>query len=686
MSSKDERNLFRLAAVLYADDNYSISRVQLHKKILENALFELKATDWLNITSVAEFIHESYSLTFTEEEILTLANHEKFKDEVFRSYQDRDDAFIALSPQRVETLNRRVEIPSIFKYIDDYATSNHYDLKQAKDVISHFLHSVFTQNVENFRRLIDNSSLALDSVSLLSTLSSRDKQLINGFLNWENEDKNKAIFRIASYALEYCLLTNENNTSIDLNSLRNKRFYLDTNIIYRALGINGDLRQTRTRSLLRKFKDIRETLYISKVTEAEFNNSISYYIDRIQRYENPRINAKIIIDEPDLNSEFFKFYQQWRLNRANPSLDLFKAHLLTLYDNFKKDFGIVVDVFSPYDLEAEETIKIIDSYCDGIRGFKPKAYKGKVTHDAKNILWIEKLTADRPKNIYEAKAFLLSSDHKLQLWDYSRDERVPFVFLPSQWLSVSLRFVERTDDDYSSFVSFLNLPIQDRLLDTEQMYAILSGISEYTSDYTQQSEIFHKFIEVKTEKALSSQKSENLIAESKIFAKSELEIKLQQTESSLEKANEIIAKQEAEKRAAELLSAEVKTSHEEQVGKLVKRVREKDEELGQKSEQIASLSDEVRSLRRFRKRVKTVFKIIGLSLYGLLLVGAVVLLLFLHDCDWNYIHSASEWLNSQGETERNIGAIIAVAIYGTLGGFWVKLFRNFIGAKKGSIS
>src|SRR5690606_26186700 len=80
-----------------------------------------------------------------------------------------------------------------------------------------------------------------------------ERDVINEFLVWDNNDKNKAIFDIASYALEYCMISNNGNGAhIQLNNLKNKIFYLDTNVIYRALGINGESRQNRTTTFLNK--------------------------------------------------------------------------------------------------------------------------------------------------------------------------------------------------------------------------------------------------------------------------------------------------------------------------------------------------------------------------------------------------------------------------------------------------
>lgn len=670
MSNTEERNLFRLAAVLYADDNYNISNTQLHRKILENALFEMKAQDWVDVSLVGEFIQSTYKLVFTDDEIWRTAKNIKFVDKIFRIFEDGKEKKISLSPERIELLNQRINLPTIFSYIDEFCKLNQLESENARELISNFLYTVFTQNVENFKRLLNNQSLSDIVNSGVKSISEEEKKIINSFLNWDNEDKNKAIFRIASYALEYCMLTNDKNTAIDLDSLRNKRFYLDTNIIYRVLGINGELRKNRTISLLNKFNEINENLFISKVTDSEFKNSINHHISQIERNESPAINAQLYLEETIDNGEFYRFYQQWRLHRPNPSLSLFKAFLLSAYEDFKKRFKIEVDVFSPYDITTECIVKVLDEYKHRIATYKPLAYDSQIKHDAENVLWIESLMSSIPENIYEAKAFLLSSDHRLQQWDYSRSAKVPVVLLPSQWLSIVLRFMERTNDDYYSFVSFLNLPIQERLLNEEQLYAILSGIGQITTDSEQQRNILKHFIAERTEKALSQEKSDTLKEQSKIFAKSELQLQVEEMSKSLEDTKSSL---EIEKEN----SKQLKTEFESHASKTDRTIKELREELSKAQNDLISKDAENVSLRKAIAPLLKWKKTAILILKGILILLMILLCLlvfFLHSWEYNYVHHLFVWLNKFEELERNVGMGIIIFIYG---GAFVWLVSNF---------
>ena len=85
---------------------------------------------------------------------------------------------------------------------------------------------MFTSNVNEFIRLFQFKKNGFE-IESQKDLSSEDIEIINGFLNWENASKDIEIFNLASYALEYCLITNNRKNNIILDNLKNKCFYLD---------------------------------------------------------------------------------------------------------------------------------------------------------------------------------------------------------------------------------------------------------------------------------------------------------------------------------------------------------------------------------------------------------------------------------------------------------------------------
>src|SRR5690606_14831408 len=158
--------------------------------------------------------------------------------------------------------------------------------------------------------------------------------------------------------------------------------------------------------------------------------------------------------------------------------------------------------------------------------------------DAKNIYLIEFLRNGHYSNLFDCKYYFISADQLLRKWDYTQNSSIPVVLLPSQWMSILLRYLNRSSDDFKSFVSFLNISNGEKGISNENLQLILSGISEITTDFTQQNKIVSEMINIGFKGILEKNISEdNIIEKSKLFAKSTLELeldKLQKSNSKLE--------------------------------------------------------------------------------------------------------------------------------------------------------
>jgi len=124
----------------------------------------------------------------------------------------------------------------------------------------------------------------------------------------------------------------------------------------------------------------------------------------------------------------------------------------------------------------------------------------KLQIDAENILFVRNKRG-RNKNINNnnvmgIKEFFISTDQKLISWEqHNIKNGQPVTFLPSQWLSIILRFGTRTKDDFKSFVSFLNMKNNTSETSVENLNIILDSINELTHDISLQKCLAEEIIE-----------------------------------------------------------------------------------------------------------------------------------------------------------------------------------------------
>jgi len=588
MKQENKNQLFRLAAVLYADNNYEVAPKTILRKVIESALLSI-GNKAINIHSLIDFINQTYNLCFDENEVKAIVTSEK--EDGFIINQKKGDIIVCLTEKRKQTIESKLSTKTIDYFISEFEKEKPTLVtgSNAKEIIYRFLYELLSTNIESFKKLLDSKKKIEDLINVESqSYSILEREIINEFLGWDNNEKNKAIFDIASYALEYCMISNNGGgTHIQLNNLKNKIFYLDTNVIFRALGINGVNRQNRTNTFLKKFIDANTTLVISKFSETEFKDTIAFYVDKLKNKPIVKqLKPEIFKERYFKNvSELYDFYYKWRAGKYNDSLELFEAHILSLYEKFKADFNIVTDYKIPFDEKEEKTEKIINELSLSICSYKntdgARHGVNGDTNDALNILLVESIRDGKNSSIFETKQFIVSTDQSLRRWDYYRNTKTPIVILPSQWLSILLRYLSRSNDDFKSFVSFLNLPSGETQIESEKLHVILSGISEMTENFDQQRFIVQAIVQKKFEGILEKGvKDDEILERTKVFAKTELEKKVEEIETKHDRIK------------TELESHKEKTT--QQIGSLREKASEQEQILSDKNSKIDSLKSELR--------------------------------------------------------------------------------------------
>lgn len=521
MKNTTSNELFRLSAILYADNNYEVSTQTIHKKIIESAL-SANGNQFISIPSLCAKITDLYELVFSEDDVVNVICNPK--NEGFEISSFKGERMVKLTMQREGVIVSKIKDQTIDDYISEFEQIFRLE---AKDIIYKFLYELFNNDIQNFQRLTNIKKCATESLYKVDNhnYSAQEKEIINSFLLWDNPLKDKAIFDLSSYAIEYSILTN--NSAISIQSLRNKHIYLDTNVIYRALGINGSSRETLTKTFLRKFNEVGEKLYISKYTESEFKDSIKFHVDNIEKFNTPRVSSEVYI-EASVNDEIYNYYHKWRTNKANSSTSLFLAHIYNLYEQFKVEYKIIVNNICPYNADSDEVVQQLQHMSSQILSKKAEVdvttYEHSAYIDAQNILWVEQIRGCVCRNIHDANSFLISTDQTLRRWDYLRNDNIPVVLLPSQWLSIVLRFLSRTNNDYKSFVSFLNLRNNEHVISGEQLQVVLAGIGEITTEVETQKHLVDILVDNRFKNILDADNDNaELYDRAKQFAKSELD-------------------------------------------------------------------------------------------------------------------------------------------------------------------
>lgn len=585
MDAQQQANVFRMSATLFANNNYQISPVQLHRKVVEDALFVLNNDEGITLGALADYIEKEYFFNFDESELEKVLHDPKFSH-IFEwnSSANTDNKYFLKKERRAQLELRTTK--TLNDFIGEYLAMKGLPAEKANSIYL-FLYGIFTTNVDTFKRLLE-----ANNVKTLTEHHSPQEQeidLINGFLDWENEQKNIAIFNLASYALEFCLLTSKKDSNLKLDSLKHKTFYLDTNILYRAIGINGEDRKLRTLSFFRKLKESEDDIKISKVTWEEFEGSLMSYVKRLRRSETPAIRSKVYTEYITYD-DIYRFYHLWASNLSNATIDLFVDWMNASMKSLIEDFDIEIVTFTPYSPEKQK--EQLNEMAAQIMGFGKGKLFDTAMNDACNIAWIEFSRKGGEKTLFSTKTFLISSDHGLYVWDakyHSKD--TPIVVMPSQWLSLLLRYVARSSDDYRSFVCFLNIQDKEGVLSAEQINSILLGISEMTDSVEQQRYFLETIIEREFKDGAGGKTNDQL----RIMARNETERLLQ---------NELDEMRAAHKELKDSFN-DMQQEFDKHRADTIIRMATKDQQLSEANAKIDQLTSNVQGLNNDLERTKS---------------------------------------------------------------------------------
>lgn len=119
------------------------------------------------------------------------------------------------------------------------------------------------------------------------------------------------------------------STALLKDFVENKTLYLDTNIIFRAIGINGTERRKVVTAFLQKCKDANIRLAILDSTETEFVDTITYHIAKIKEIPRGKIDSRLYVELSDYN--IYTFYCDWQVRHKDLQLKYFKEYLISQF-------------------------------------------------------------------------------------------------------------------------------------------------------------------------------------------------------------------------------------------------------------------------------------------------------------------------------------------------------------------
>lgn len=488
-----KNNIFRLASIIYADTNdKDISNTRIINKFIESVFIENGNLE-ITIDEIIDTIKLNYKLDFINEEI------EKIVEQYGSNYIINSKN-IKLNDKRYETLEDRYKTNEAEQLIDIFIEEFTepimrlgVSIGKIPDILNTLFYNLVNVSRTQLEQLLNTEN---ESVALMSDLQleNNERELINLFLCWKNEEKDEFIFKIYNLGIEYSLITTNKTQENMITSISNKVFFLDCNIIFRGIGINGNIRKKRVDTFLRKCLENNEELKISRFTDEEFKSTIKHHIDFLDKWNRGKSFDANLFRKLTKNDSIYHYFIEWKKKNPYLPMSMFEAQIIRNYKEYLAEFKINIEYKEYFNEEDKDIINEINILTNKLIGYGLKEKREKnLEIDAKNILLINKLRKENKINLIDTKYYLISADKnmvKLKL-----DKNQPISLYPSQWMGLLLKYTGRTEDDFKSFIGFLNLRSNEVVLSEKDAFIVSQAISSMAETLENQNGILNYLFE-----------------------------------------------------------------------------------------------------------------------------------------------------------------------------------------------
>ena len=464
-----ERSSYLRLALMFGENKASTFNKNL-EKMIALVLFD-KYNTGLTITDIIADIRDKYALDFSDSEIIGTI-HNKNQNRIIQINETRDEVLKAYSitPEEYEKIRKKTDDSSIRKIVELFL-KKHEELdiseKTFCDLLVKYLYDVFNSNAETIQALMNGEHLGMKAANC--DYSTDEKKILNAFIYWDNLDKNRCVYQLISCCFDYCMMTVRKDKTVYQTIFNQKKFYLDTNIVFRLMGLNNEKRKLVIDAFILKCKETGVEILYSNHTRSELNDTIRYYVGQIKALlaDSAPLSVRAIscLDDRMSSSAFYEQYVEWTKDPVNRTSD---------YSSFERDLRMrtskILSRFKQvtFDDYSGRNKKEYAEQFESLKQYKIEhrrnTYDPSIKADINNYLYIQERNREKKgENFFATDHYLITADHAFSGWEREkRPGAIPTVVLPSVWYSIILQYAGRTTaDDYSAFTRFLNFSFSE---------------------------------------------------------------------------------------------------------------------------------------------------------------------------------------------------------------------------------
>lgn len=493
-------NLFRVNCLL--NDVKSTNFNSIILSIIQEYFYESKNAQ-AKVSDLYSYIREYLKIVIDYDFLQILIT----KSEKFELEPINDDSYVKVKAETFKEIERTIASHSIDTYIVKFLETQQLDLKH-KEKIEALLYAAVFENINSFS--VDNLSTLLP-MNENEEFSKEDIELYNSFLDEEDESKNKAIYNVLSRAVEFAILTSGKGIQeISKELFKDKTFILDTNIIFRLLGVGGVERADSVYELILKCKKIGINFQYTGKTHIELSNKLDQIINFLNS-SNVLPNIEVLGEMSESHPELFRddFIVHYSLMKRKGIVNTPEQYQRKLYGDYQKLLtNLGISIFPENkNIDMGEIAKLAKIYFSKKRAMGIPYGKKASEVDAYNITVVRQRRGANNHNFSDVKSFYLTSDRSLnRIVSEESDVKIPETILPSQlYILCNPYFDFDGNEDYEEFIKFIKRRKTDFKYAGTQVLNYIKSIRELTTDVQVISESLILYSDIKFRKTKGSE-------------------------------------------------------------------------------------------------------------------------------------------------------------------------------------
>lgn len=498
MMQFEEKDLLRLAMIL--ENQGATTRDRYICKFVEYVLFDSEKSE-LSSLEICTCIKNRFQLEFDLTEIEAAVK----KRGIGRL--EETQGYYRLTPKVANQLSsQKSSLDQLRSYLTLFSQDRpNVDIEATLMLVQKYLYFCFNSNASNLLSLIGENPKHIDSTTFTAEFnpSQEEIDIINDFIHWENAEKNKFMYSVVSSCYEYCLITANKSPTISKSIFRGKKFFLDTNIIFRIAGFNKDERRFVSKVFVEKCREVGVALCYTSVVLTEIYRVIDSQIKYIRVITNEQapVDANLIskLSSNYEVNDFYTLYYNWCKEPQNRYNDFpsFRNYLTGMISNVISNFEYIDStIIKDYDENEQQLFDTLMKFKSEKRPYKKTTIES-IKTDVKQVLYLNSIRPKSAKSLWDMNEYIVSADQLLISWAEETFNGVPIVVIPSLWLSIILKVSGRaTENDYKSFCMFMTLRHSRTDDNTIHINAVelLSKLSEKTIDSSLKEQIIAEIL------------------------------------------------------------------------------------------------------------------------------------------------------------------------------------------------